>query len=170
MVTLREECPEDIEAIRAVHHHAFGRPHEGRIVDALRTHRGVLLSLVATVNDRIVAHLLYSPVSIGTDPKIVMGAGLGPLAVLPAYQRQGIGAMLVSAGNQQLQARACPYIVVLGHPTYYPRFGFRPASGYGIRCAWDVPDEVFMVLMMEPATMQGVAGVAQYRQEFAEER
>lgn len=165
MITIRQERPEDIDAIRIVQQQAFGQPQEGQLVDSLRSKGALLLSLVAIIHDRIVGHVLYTPVSIDADTEQVMGAGLGPLAVLPEYQCQGIGTMLVAAGNQQLLENACPCIVVLGHPQYYPRFGFKPASGYGIRCEWHVPDEVFMVLMAEPT--RRITGLAHYHQEFA---
>ena len=167
LITIREELPEDIEAIRAVNQKAFGQPQEGQLVDVLRKNSAVLLSLVATLNDRVVGHILYSPVSVGADGEKAVGAGLGPMAVLPEYQRQGIGGKLIEAGNQKIREGGYPFIVVLGHPGYYPRFGFKPASSYEIRCEWDVPDNVFMVMVMDQSKMMGVSGLAKYRQEFS---
>jgi putative acetyltransferase len=86
--------------------------------------------------------------------------GLAPLAVLPEWQRQGIGGALMAAGLAAIRQTSCPFVILLGHPTYYPRFGFEPASHYGIRCKWDVPDDVFMILVMNEAAMSGVAGMA----------
>jgi len=97
----------------------------------------------------------------------VTGAGLGPMAVLPEYQRQGIGSKLIEAGNRQLKEDGCPFIVVVGHAEYYPRFGFRPARAQGITCEWEVPDDVFMLLVLDPVKMQGVSGLAKYRNEFS---
>ena len=103
MIEIREERPADIAAIREVNAHAFGQNLEGNIVDALRSNGAVLLSLVAILQDRLVGHIMYSPASVGGT----MGAALGPMAVLPAYQRQGIGRRLVDAGNRKLEmARA----------------------------------------------------------------
>ncbi len=167
MVIVRKERPEDIEAIRAVNGKAFGQPQEGQLVDALRKNSGVLLSLVATLNSRVVGHILYSPVSISSDGEAVIGAGLGPMAVLPEYQRQGIGGNLIEAGNQKLREMDCPFVVVLAHPEYYPRFGFKAASGYDIRCEWDVPENVFMVLVRDQSKMKNISGAAKYRQEFS---
>ncbi len=167
MVTIREERPEDIDAIRAVNETAFGRPQESRLVDALRKNRGVLLSLVAISDDRVVGHILYSPVAVGSERERVNGAGLGPMAVLPEFQRHGIGGKLIEAGNKILRELDFPFIVVLGHPEYYPRFGFKPAAGYGLKCQWDVPDDVFMALCMERSKAKRVSGVAKYRQEFS---
>jgi putative acetyltransferase len=132
-------------------------------VDALRANGVALLSLVAVRNDRVVGHILYSPVHIG----LVAGAGLGPMAVLPEFQRQGIGSHLVAAGTQRLVDSGCPFIVVLGHAAFYPRFGFRRASTHGVRCEWDVPDDAFMLLALDERRMENVSGVAVYRDEFS---
>lgn len=166
-ITIREERPEDVAAIRAVDEAAFKQPQEAHIVDTLRANGGVALSLVATLNGRVVGHILYSPVAVGSEGEEVIGAGLGPMAVLPEYQRQGIGGKLIETGNNKLRGIGCPFVVVLGHPLYYPRFGFKPASGYGIRCEWDVPDDAFMVLVMDESRMKGVSGSAKYREEFS---
>jgi putative acetyltransferase len=149
-----------------VNQKAFGQPQEGQLVDALRTNGGVLLSLVATLNGHVVGHILYSPLSVSSDGGKVVEAGLGPMAALPEYQRRGIGGKLIETANQKLREVGCPFIVVLGHPEYYPRFGLKPASGYGIRCEWNVPDNVFMVLVMDQLKMKGVSRLAKYRQEF----
>jgi putative acetyltransferase len=124
----------------------------------------VLLSLVATLDHRVVGHILYSPAGIRAD---AMGAALGPMAVVPEHQRQGIGSRLVEAGIGRLRSAGCPFIVVVGHAHYYPRFGFGPAADYGITCEWKVPDDVFMILMLDPLRMAGIAGLAQYRPEFS---
>ena len=163
LVEIREERPEDIAAIRDVNNGAFGRQQEGNIVDALRSNGAVLLSLVATLNGHVIGHILYSPASVGA----VTGAALGPMGVLPERQRQGIGSKLVEAGNRTFKDTGCPFIIVLGHVSFYPRFGFRPASTYGSRCEWDVPDDVFMLLVLDDQRMQGVSGLAKYRDEFS---
>ena len=164
LIEIREERPDDATAIREVNKRAFGQDQEGNIVDALRANGAVSLSLVATVNGRIVGHVMYSPITVGD---VITGAALGPMAVVPEYQRQGIGTELVKAGNDKLQNDGCPFIIVLGHPNYYPRFGFTPASTYGIECEWAVPDDVFMLLVLDEAKMQGVSGLAKYRHEFS---
>ena len=107
---------------------------------------------------------MYSPLSIGGN---VTGAALGPMAVLPEHQRQGIGTRLIKVGNQKLKDAGYPFIIVVGHADYYPRFGFRPASEYGIKCQWDVPDDVFMLLVLDQAKMEGVSGLVKYRHEFS---
>src|SRR4029453_5092014 len=120
--------------------------------------------LVATMSDRVVGHIMYSPVTVGDT---VNGVALGPMAVVPEYQRQGIGTKLIEAGNRKIKAAGYPFIIVVGHAEYYPRFGFRSASEYGIKCEWDVPDEVFMLLVLNEAKMQGASGLAKYRHEFS---
>jgi putative acetyltransferase len=95
--------------------------------------------------------------------------GLAPVAVLPDRQRGGIGSSLVKRGLEILRDRGCPFVIVLGHPEYYPRFGFELASNYGLYSQWDgVPDEAFMVMIMDHASLKGVSGVAKYREEFNE--
>lgn len=161
-IEIREELPEDVGAIRDVNNHAFGQTHEGNIVDTLRSNGAALLSLVATLNGRVVGHIMYSPIMVGE----VTGAAIGPMAVLPDQQGRSIGSRLVEAGNQKVKDAGWPFIVVLGHAGFYPRFGFRPASSLGIKCEWDVPDEAFMALILDREKMQGVSGLAKYRHEF----
>jgi putative acetyltransferase len=163
VIEIREERPRDVAAIRDVNRQAFGGSDESAIVDALRANGAALLSLVATLDDRVVGHIMYSPAVVSA----VAGAALGPVAVLPECQRKGIGTRLIEAGTRKIKEQACPFIIVVGHAAYYPRFGFRPASSYGITCEFDVPDEVFMVLVLNDAAMHGVGGVARYRPEFS---
>jgi putative acetyltransferase len=161
-IEIREEAPDDLVAVREVNERAFGQKREGHIVDALRANGATVLSLVAVLNGHLVGHICYSPVSVND----VTGAGLGSMAVVPEHQRQGIGTQLVTVGNRNLRNAGCPFIVVLGHVDFYPRFGFRSASRQGIRSEWNVPDDVFMVLVLNESQMQGVSGVASYRHEF----
>lgn len=165
---IREEAPGDADALRRVHDAAFGRPEEGRLVDRLREQGAAVLSLVAIVGERVVGHVLYTPVRLESPEGDLEGAGLAPMGVLPDSQRKGIGSALVAAGTERLRARGCPFVVVLGHPHYYPRFGFEPASRRGVRCEWDVPEDVFRLLVLDPARCEGRAGLARYRPEFAE--
>lgn len=162
-ITIRAEKPEDIQAIREINDQAFGQPLEGRLVDVLRENGAVLLSLVAVTDDRVIGHMLFSPVTLVSGAEQREGAGLGPMAVHPEFQRKGLGTKLISAGVTQLRESGTPFIVVLGHPEYYPRFGFERASVYGVSCQWDVPDEAFMLL---PLSEQPKAGLAKYRDEF----
>jgi putative acetyltransferase len=163
-IEIREESAGDVAAIRDLNTCAFGQEQEANIVDALRSNDAVRLSLIALVDGRLVGHIMYSPITIGGK---VTGAALGPMAVLPEYQRRGVGSELVERGNKQLEKDGCPFIIVLGHAEYYPRFGFGPASAHNVRCEWDVPDNVFMLLVLNEAKMRGVSGLANYRHEFS---
>lgn len=165
MIEIRPEKPEDIEAIRDLNRRAFGQEQEGKIVDALRANNGVQLSLVAVDDRRVVGHVMYSSLQIGQ----IEGSALGPMAVDPEVQQQGIGTRLVEAGNGRLRQNGCPFAVVVGHPEFYPRFGFRPARPLGITCEWEVPDDVFMILVFDEAKMSGATGKARYRPEFSGE-
>lgn len=163
-IEIRDERSGDIAAIHALNKLAFEQEQEANIVDALRQNGAARLSLVAVIGGRIVGHIMYSPITIAGK---LEGAALGPMAVLPEYQRKGVGSMLVAAGNERLMKEGCPYIIVLGHAEYYPRFGFRPASTFGVTCEWDVPDHVFMLLALDEAKMRSVSGKSQYRSEFS---
>ena len=177
MVTIRREQPDDIAAVRAINEVAFvphtplekelGRSAEAGIVDSIRSACPDVVSLVAVDAGRIVGHIFFSPVILSTAAGAVQGMGLAPMAVLPERQRQGIGSLLVQAGIDAMRERGCPFVIVVGHPEYYPRFGFVPASQHGLSCQWDgVPDEAFMVLVLDQDTMSSVSGVARYRDEF----
>jgi putative acetyltransferase len=152
-LTIRSEEPAEIDEIRALNVAAFGQPREARLVDDLRASDAFIpeLSLVAVwPNKRIVGHLLISWVDLvndaaGTSRRVL---SIAPLAVLPEHQKQGIGGALMNAGIAAADARSEPIIVLLGHPSYYPRFGFEPARQFGIEPPEPVRDEVWMVLRL----------------------
>jgi putative acetyltransferase len=171
MIIIREEKLEDIEAIRRINLEAFCQPAEAEIVDQLREACGNLLSLVAVQGEEVVGHILFSMATIGEEGETykVEGMGLAPMAVLPRCQGQGIGSLLIHNGIKMLRERGCPFIIVLGYPEYYPRFGFERASRYGIHSQWsEVPDEAFMILILNKTAMVGATGIARYRREFDE--
>jgi putative acetyltransferase len=169
MITIRPEKPEDIPSVRIINERAFGQPAEADIVDRLRQNCPEALSLVAEDEGYIVGHILFTPVTVETDEKSIQGMGLAPMAVLPERQREGIGSIMVENGLKILQDRSCPFVIVLGHAEYYPRFGFKIASKHGLTSQWDgVPDEAFMVLIFDEITLEGVSGIARYRNEFGE--
>jgi putative acetyltransferase len=164
LIEIREERASDVAAVRDLNTRAFGQEQEANIVDALRSSGAAALSLVAIAAGSLVGHIMYSPITI--DGKLT-GAALGPMAVLPEYQRRGVGSELVKTGNERLKRDGCPFIIVLGHAEYYPRFGFEPASAHGVSCEWNVPDNVFMLLILDEEKMRGVSGLAEYRHEFS---
>jgi putative acetyltransferase len=126
-------------------------------VDKLRQICSSRISLVAISNDQIVGHILFTPIVIHGKERIVQGMGLAPMTVLPEFQRQGIGSRLVKAGLDVIEKTKYPFVIVLGHPTYYPRFGFVPASRYGITSEYEnVPDEAFMILVFDREVFKGV--------------
>lgn len=169
MVTIRKEKPEDIKQIHMVNERAFEAPEEARIVDDLREKCPDALSLVADDEGEIVGHIFFSPVEIESSGIVVKGMGLAPMAVRPDRQNQGIGSQLVRAGLEILEKQGCAYVIVVGHPGYYPKFGFESASKYNLTCQWEgVPDEAFMIVVNDPSSLIGVKGVARYRDEFDE--
>ncbi len=169
MTTVRPEKPEDVPLVHEINEQAFEQAVEADLVDKLRRNCSDIISLVAEEDNRPVGHILFTPVVIESGGGEVRGMGLGPMAVAPDHQRQGIGIELVNRGLELLRGRGCPFVIVLGHPEYYPRFGFAPAAGRGLRSQWDgVPDEAFMVLVLDEAALEGVSGVARYRKEFDE--
>lgn len=167
MITTRIETRGDHDAVRILNAEAFSQPDEGRIVDALRRACPETVSRVALADETPVGHLLFSPATVQGPDGPVIGMGLAPMAVRPDFQRQGIGSRLVQEGLEDLASGGCPFVIVLGHPEFYPRFGFRRASAFGLRCQWDgVPDEAFMALILKPEALQGISDVVRYRPEF----
>jgi putative acetyltransferase len=165
--TIRPESPDDEAGVRHVNERAFPTPIEADIVDALRANCPDVVSLVAEENGRVVGHILFSPAVLATTTGEVHGMALGPMAVLPERQNRGIGSALVRAGLDQMRDRRCPFVIVLGHPAYYPRFGFEPAHRFGLRPQWeDIPAEAFMICFLDPTVDRPTAGTARYRDEF----
>ena len=168
LLTIRKEQPGDEKAIFAVNFHAFGQEAEPKIVDILRRTCPEGISIVAEQDGGIVGHILFTPAQIEDGTEKTDGMGLGPMAILPDYQRKGIGSTLIRFGLEEIRKTGTPFVVVVGHPWFYPKFGFEKASKYGIRCEYDqVPEEAFMILVFRPQEFQGVHGVAIERPEFA---
>jgi putative acetyltransferase len=166
VITIRHEKPEDTPLIYSVIEQTFKRTAEAVLTDKLRHACAEHLSLVAEDNGTIAGHIMFTPVLI-KNGKEIQGMGLAPMAVLPARQRRGIGTLLIKSGLQILQENGCPFVIVLGHPDYYPRFGFQPASRFNIKSQWEgVPDEAFMILVMDEEAMRNVSGIALFRDEF----
>jgi len=168
MITVRPETAGDEISIREVNEAAFAGPAEADLVEKLRAAQAITLSLVAVGGGRVVGHVLFSPVSLESPGANLAGLGLGPVAVLPDFQRKGIGCSLIEAGIAQLRWDGHIYVVVLGHPDYYPRFGFLPASKFGIKCQYDAPPEAFTVIELREGALAGCTGIVNYRPEFNE--
>ena len=162
---IREEEPEDVSAVYAVNVSAFDTHAEADLVDILRREAHPIISLVAEENGAIIGHIMFSPVSLSGHLELRI-MGLGPMAVIPGRQGEGIGSALVKAGLEKCKELGYGAVIVLGHTRYYPRFGFVPSVNYGISSEYDVPPEVFMVLELHPGYLQDAPGIIQYHAAF----
>lgn len=165
MPVIRPEEPRDRAVVRAINEAAFGQPAEADLVEALHRDGAAVVALVAESDDTLVGHILFSPVSVEPDTTVRL-VGLAPMAVMPEHQRHGIGTLLVREGLARCRATGAQAVVVLGHPEYYPRFGFRPAQAFGLRCEYDVPPEAFMALELVPGSLGQVRGMVRYHPAF----
>jgi putative acetyltransferase len=154
-VLIRNEEEKGLAAVHGVNASAFETPAKASLVDALRQQAHPVVSLVATV----VGHILFSPVSLSDHPDLKV-MGLAPMAVTPAHQNKGVGSALVRAGVERCKELGFGAVVALGHPGYYPRFGFAPSARFGIGCEYRVPEEAFMVVELQPAYLRGKSGLS----------
>ncbi len=175
VISVRKETAEDVEAVRNINVTAFDTTVEAELVDILREVPGAI-SLVASVapagnaddaSAPVVGHILFSPATVPSAPELRV-AGLAPMAVLPAFQGNAVGASLVEAGLATCRNNGIDVVIVLGHPEYYPRFGFRRASELGLECQFEVPDEAFMAIELTPGCLDDISGVARYHPAFDE--
>lgn len=162
---IRRERAADRDAVFSLNVSAFPTADEARLVDALRAGASPVVSLVAEDAGAIVGHILFSPVTLPGRADIHI-MGLAPMAVVPARQRSGIGSQLVAAGLEHCRAIGATAVVVLGHPDYYPRFGFVPASRFGVTSVYDAPDDAFMAQELAPGALAGLAGTVHYHRAF----
>lgn len=167
-VTIRTERPEDSAVVRAINLAAFEGSTEADLVDALRVSASPLISLVAEIEGKIVGHVLFSPMTIDGDHKLLL-MGLAPMAVAPAHQRKGAGSALIRAGLERCKQLGADAVFVLGHPNYYPRFGFQPSARFGVRSDYDVPEGTFLAIELRPGSLHGVNGIVHYHEAFREE-
>jgi len=168
VVEIRGEVPSDIEAIHHVNKLAFKTDAEAVLVDRLREKGVVTLSLVAVENDRVIGHILFTPVTIESDHAKYEAVTLGPIAVLPQYQRRGIGTQLIEQAFEQCRRSGNNVVVLIGHPEYYPRFGFVPAKPKGLVSEFEVPDEAWMVAELVENALDGISGEVRFQPEFAD--
>ena len=164
---IREERQGDAEGVRGVNLAAFETTTEADLVDALRRQAAPLVSLVAEDDANLIGHILFSPVTLASDPGLML-MGLAPMAVVPSRQRQGVGSTLVREGLQRCRQLNVAAVVVLGHPEYYPRFGFVPAVRLSLRSEYDVPEEVFMVRELRDGVFRGLSGTIRYHPVFGD--
>ena len=162
---IRAEEEKDRTLVHEINAAVFGTQVEANLVDALRKEARPIISLVADDGQTIVGYILFSPVSLTGHPGMKI-MGLAPMAVAPAHQRKGVGSALVRSGLERCRQLGFGAAVVLGHPEYYPRFGFAPASRLGIQCEYDVPDNVFLAMELEPGYLAGRSGTIKYHGAF----
>ncbi len=161
---IRPEKPEDIDAIREVNRQAFGQEDEGQLVDALRREGYARVSLVADEAGQLVGHILFSELPISTDAGTTRALALAPMAVVPARQRKGIGSQLIQAGLAACRKDGHRIVVVVGHPAYYPRFGFSAHLAEPLQAPFSGP--AFMALELVPAALAGIGGEVRYPPPF----
>ena len=165
-IKIRAEGEGDWDAVRKINELAFKQPNEANLVEALRAKASPFISLVAVDGKEVVGHIFFSPVTIQAEEDSFTALGLAPMAVLPERQNQGIGSLLVREGLKECKRIGENVVVVLGHPDYYPRFGFVVAKEKGLSCEYPVPDEVFMVAELTPNALNGRKGLVVYHPEF----
>lgn len=169
-VKIRPETEKDYPKITEVNDLAFGQRNEGILVKQLRKTEkySPKLSLVAELDDEIIGHILFYPVEIQSGASGFLTLSLGPMGVVPEYQRRGVGSQLVAKGLKAARALNHESVIVVGHPDYYPKFGFKPASQWKIKVPFEVPDEAFMALELVEGGLKGKSGTVAYPPEFAE--
>lgn len=171
-MTIRPEAAADRQAIHHVNREAFGREDEARLVDALRDSPAFVpdLSLVAEEGGEMVGHILFTRLTVADGGIARPALALAPMAVRPAFQNRGVGSALVRRGLADARERGHHVVIVVGHPHYYPRFGFVPARPRGIRPPFDVPDDAFLVVGLTDGALDGFTGDVQYPPELADAR
>jgi putative acetyltransferase len=169
-IIIRQELKEDLARIKEINDQAFGQEDESRIVNKLREKDQFIseLSLVAEADKTVVGHILFYPVKINSVNSNHTTLSLGPMSVLPKYQKKGIGGKLVKEGLKRAKDMGFRSVIVVGHPEYYPKFGFTNANKWNIRVPFEVPDEVFMALEIVKGELQDKSGIIEYPLEFME--
>lgn len=167
IVEVRPETSDDHTQVRDVIVRAFGDNEAADLVDLLRSRGKAVISLVAVTSHRVIGHILFSAITISNAPPAFHGLGLAPLAVLPEFQKRGVGSQLTQAGLEACREWGYDVVVVLGHPEYYPRFGFSKARAFGLDNEYNAED-AFMVIELKPGALLGIQGLVQYAPEFRE--
>lgn len=172
--SIRKENPSDHHWVIELTEKAFESLEisdhtEGKLVDNLRKAPTFIgeLSLVAELNGQIVGHILFTPIRIENGEQQFQSLVLAPVSVLPEFQKQGIGGQLIIAGHQKARELGFQSVILIGHPEYYPRFGYKTASGFGLKVAMELPsDDVFMAVELTENALSGVSGMVIFPPEF----
>jgi predicted N-acetyltransferase YhbS len=167
-VTIRKETYLDYDQISLVNDMAFNKKQEGELIVNLRKRPEFLqdLSLVAEFNDKIIGHILFFPVSILSDSDKIQTLALGPMSILPGFQNKGVGGDLIMAGLKVADETGFTSVLVLGHPRYYPKFGFKKASKWKIKAPFDAPDEAMMAVELKNGSLGFGGGTIDFPQEY----
>jgi len=165
MLSIRDEEPGDINALTRVHQAAFGRSDEGELVARLREDHQLRISLVATVSEHPVGHIAFSPVQPAIEGVSAPPLALGPVGIDPEHERRGIASRLVQAGLDRAQALDTPYVVVLGDPAFYGRFGFEPLEKYQLSGDYDA-GEAFRILALGDGMLPAAGSHIRYAPAF----
>jgi len=166
---IRQEQKSDHKKVYEINKMAFNQENESMLIDKIRAGDSFIpeLSLVAELEGEIVGHILFSKIKIlGKDE--YESLALGPMAVVPKHQKQGIGGKLITTGLEIAKKLGFESVIVVGHKDYYPKFGFKRASLWGIKCPFEVPDEAFMAIELVENSLKNKAGTVQYPKEFME--
>jgi putative acetyltransferase len=169
MVTIRDELPADHSSVFGINSSAFESPAEALLVDKLRSASIPRLSLVAELDSRIVGHIMFTPVSVGGALPTSDTMGLAPMAVLPAFQGKGVGSLLVQRGLERCRQMGARLVFVLGHPEFYPRFGFVSAAPEGLHFENHKLDPYFFVHELVPGALSEASGDVKYHSFFSED-
>lgn len=164
-ISIRKENPGDIDRVYTINLQAFDTSAEADLVDRLRDSGVPITSLIAEFDEKLVGHILFTPMTMNNyNVKI---AGLAPMAVLPDYQNKGVGSALIKKGLEYCAKENYAAVAVLGHPNYYPKFGFVPSTRFDLISEYDVPKEVFMIKELKRDSLSRISGIVKYHEEFS---
>jgi putative acetyltransferase len=163
---IRPEQEKDWPSVYDLNVSAFDTKAEANLVNSLREIISPIISIVATIDGVVVGHILFTPVELSQNADTFI-MGLAPMAVTEKQRVKGIGGAMVASGIKECKQLGAGAVVVLGHSSYYPKFGFKAASRFNIACEYDVPDEAFMVLELLPEYLSSKSGVIRYHELFA---
>lgn len=168
-IVIRKEEEKDYKQVYEVNKLAFQQKNESILIEKIRKGENFIpdLSLVAEIDNRIVGHILFSKIKIVGD-SIFESIALAPMAVIPVFQKQGVGSKLIKKGMAKAKELGFDSIIVLGHKDYYPKFGFERASKWNIKCPFKVPEEAFMAIALTKKALEDKAGTVKYPDEFME--
>ena len=158
------ESSEERRVIRSINEAAFHGPEEADLVDKLRIGGDLFISLVAEIDERIAGHIVFSRMWIESSGSLIPAVALAPVAVLPEYQRQGIGGKLIRHGLELLSGQGEKIVIVVGHADYYPRFGFSSEKAQSLESPF--PADAFMAMELAPGALDGIRGKVKYPTAF----